>query len=118
MRFDREAGKKESAATDGITGLDSSVKCLPTCRSVRFENGVSCILVTMIATAPIACIEKQRLLQAYTAAVAECNRLQSAQVSGLLQDDGFDFEMEIAKAGDRREQAKYAILAHQQEHGC
>jgi hypothetical protein len=67
---------------------------------------------------PIACIEKRRLLLAYTTAVAECNRLQSAQVSALLQGDGFDLEMEIAKAGERREQLKYAVLAHQQQHGC
>ena len=66
----------------------------------------------------IACVEKRRLLQAFTEAVAECNRLQSSQVSGLLQGDGFDLEAEIAEAAERRELAKYAAIAHQQEHGC
>jgi hypothetical protein len=66
----------------------------------------------------VACVEKRRLLQAFTEAVAECNRLQSAQVSGLLQGDGFDLESDIAKAAQGRELAKYAVIAHQQEHGC
>jgi hypothetical protein len=73
----------------------------------------------MAMPAPIvACVKKRRLLQAFTEAVAECNRLQSAQVSLLLQGDGFNLESEIAKAAQRREFAKYAVIAHQQEHGC
>ena len=35
-----------------------------------------------------------------------------------LKGHSFAFEEEIAKANARREQAKYAILAHRQEHGC
>jgi len=66
----------------------------------------------------MACIEKYRLLQAFARAVSEHNRMMSAQVAAVLNGDDFPFEEEIAKAAARRENAKYAILAHQQEHGC
>ena len=72
----------------------------------------------MAAPTPIACAEKQRLLQAFTDAVSDCHRMQSAQLEVLLREDRFDFEIEIAKAAQRRELAKYAVIAHQQEHGC
>jgi len=44
--------------------------------------------------------------------------MMSAQVAAVLNGDDFSYEEEIAKAAARRENAKYAILAHQQEHGC
>ena len=57
-------------------------------------------------------------MQAFTSAVAEYHRMQSAQVAALTRGDGFLFEIEIAHARDQRDLAKYAILEHQQEHGC
>ena len=72
----------------------------------------------MVAAWPIACSEKQRLLHAFTNAVSACHRLQSAQLGVLLHEDRFDFEIEIARAAEQREQAKYAVMAHQDEHGC
>jgi hypothetical protein len=54
----------------------------------------------------------------FMSAVSEYHRMQSAQTESLLKGDGFAFEEEIAKATTRRENAKYAILAHQQGHGC
>jgi hypothetical protein len=71
----------------------------------------------MAAPTPKADTEKQRLLQAFTDAVSEYHRMQSAQLEALLRGDAFDFEIEIAKAAQRREQAKYAIIAYQEEHG-
>jgi hypothetical protein len=67
---------------------------------------------------PIVCIEKQRLIQEYTNAVSECNRLQSAQVLAVRRAEDFTFEEEIAKASQRREYAKYAIMDHSEKHGC
>jgi hypothetical protein len=36
----------------------------------------------------------------------------------MLKGDDFSFEEQIAAASLRREQAKYAILAHRTAHGC
>ena len=44
--------------------------------------------------------------------------MQSAQVAAVLKGADFPFEAELAAAASRRENAKYAILVHQQEHGC
>ena len=67
---------------------------------------------------PIVCIEKRRLLQEYTNAVSDCNRLQSAQVLAVKRGECFTFEEEIAKASQRREHAKYTIIDHAEKHGC
>jgi hypothetical protein len=66
----------------------------------------------------IACIEKEKLMRAFAQAVSEHHRMQTAQVAAVLQGEDFPFENEIARAAAQRENAKYAILAHQQEHGC
>ena len=66
----------------------------------------------------IVCIEKRRLLQEFAHAVSEFNRINSAQVAAVMRGEDFPFQMELADALDRKEQAKYAILAHQEQHGC
>jgi hypothetical protein len=67
---------------------------------------------------PALCFEKQRLLKDYANAVSECNRIQSAQVVAVKRGESFTFENELATASQRRENAKYAILTHTEEHGC
>jgi hypothetical protein len=54
----------------------------------------------------------------FTAAVQECNRLQTEQIKGLLRGEGFLLETEIAQAMERRERTKYAAMEHQLRHGC
>jgi hypothetical protein len=71
-----------------------------------------------MASSLIACIEKQRLLQEFARAVSEYHRLQSAQVAAVINGEGFLFEEQLADAAIRRDEAKYAVLAHQQAHGC
>ena len=71
-----------------------------------------------MSPSPAFCAVKQALTAEFTSAVSEYLRMQSAQLESLLNGDGFQFEAEIAAAGARRENAKYAILAHQQSHGC
>ena len=71
----------------------------------------------MAAPVPKVCIEKQRLLQAFARAVSEHHRMQSAQVAAVMRGADFPFAEEIAKASEGRDRAKYAVLAHQQEHG-
>jgi hypothetical protein len=70
------------------------------------------------AHSSILCFEKEKLLREFAHAVSEYNRMHSAQLAAVLKDEDFPFGEEIAKAEQRKEEAKYAILAHRQEHGC
>jgi hypothetical protein len=72
----------------------------------------------MAAPAMHACAEKRRLIMRFTAAVEECNRLQTKQTSALLRGEGFLWETQIAQAMERRDRTKFAVMGHQQEHGC
>ena len=72
----------------------------------------------MAAPAPFVCNEKERLLRAFAHAVSEHHRMQSAQLAAVMRGEDFLFEEQIAKASARREEAKYAVLIHQQDHGC
>ena len=67
---------------------------------------------------PIACIEKKRLFDAFAHAVSEYNRMNTAQLRAVMRGDGFQFTEQVADAGQRKDEAKYAILKHEQEHGC
>ena len=73
-----------------------------------------------MAAAPsaIVCLKKEKLLREFAKAVSDYHRMQSAQLAALLKGQDFMFQAEIAEASDRKEQAKYAILEHRQEHGC
>ena len=64
------------------------------------------------------CLEKVKLIKAYEWAVSEYNRMNTAQVAALRNGDGFVFSEQIAQAELLRERAKYAILQHEEEHGC
>jgi hypothetical protein len=44
--------------------------------------------------------------------------MNSAQVVALRNDDGFIFTEQIAAAGLHMDRAKYALLKHEEEHGC
>ena len=57
-------------------------------------------------------------MAAFTQAVSDHHRIQSAQLAALLKGEDFPFEEEIAQAAARREEAKYAVLRHQEDHGC
>ena len=72
----------------------------------------------MAAPFPKACTEKRKLLKQFVKAVSDQHRIQSAQVAAVLNGQGFMFQSELAEANERKDQLKYAILAHLQEHGC
>jgi hypothetical protein len=72
----------------------------------------------MAALAPVPCSEKRGLIMRFTAAVQNCNQLQSEQIKALLRGEGFFLETEIAQAMERRERTKYAVMEHQLRHGC
>jgi hypothetical protein len=65
-----------------------------------------------------ACIELRRLQQEFADAVSEHHRIQSAQVAAVMNGEVCPFEKELAEALTRKENAKYAIIAHQEKHGC
>jgi hypothetical protein len=74
--------------------------------------------VAVSALPIVACAEKWRLLKAFTKAVSDLNRIHSAQMAAVLNGEGFQFQEEFEEALGRKEKAKYAVLAHQEEHGC
>ena len=69
-------------------------------------------------SSPILCFEKQRLIKEFERAVADYHRMNSAQVAAVRNGEDFPFTEQIAEAGARKENAKYAVIEHQIEHGC
>jgi len=67
---------------------------------------------------PILCIEKQRLLKEYTSAVSDWARMHSAHVAALKGGEKDVFDEQLSAASDRVDNAKYAVIAHQEMHGC
>jgi len=64
------------------------------------------------------CAEKKRLIEAFTAAVSEYLRVQSVQLTLLIENQSFAFEAELNAARERKDAARLAIAAHEQQHGC
>ncbi len=66
------------------------------------------------------CLEKQRLQEEFIAACHELNTLQSDQISAVIAGDSdfmrFDDLLHLAR--EKKEQAKYALLSHMEEHRC
>jgi hypothetical protein len=63
-------------------------------------------------------MKKQELLREFEGAVSELHRMKSAQVLAVWRGEDRLFHEQIAAAVDRKDQAKQAIIAHQQTHGC
>ncbi len=72
----------------------------------------------MAASAPFICIEKERLFRAYGAASLDYSRLSSARVAALANGEEPPSIDELSAAELRKDNAKYAILVHQEGHGC
>ena len=66
----------------------------------------------------ITCIEKSRLLAAYAEAASEYNLMQRVQAAAVQNGEEPGFQEEIARASGRKNEAKHAVTAHQEEHGC
>jgi hypothetical protein len=65
------------------------------------------------------CLEKRRLLEAFTEAVHEAMLLQQQQVTDIVNDDDFSrFDVLLHMASEKKQQAKYAYLQHVEKHGC
>jgi hypothetical protein len=72
----------------------------------------------MAAPAPILCMEKERLIRAYTDAALEYNHLNSIRIAALIRGEETPPVGQISEAEMRKENSKYAILAHMLDHGC
>ena len=66
------------------------------------------------------CIEKQRLQEEFIAACHDLNTLQSDQISAVIAGDSdfMRFDDLLHMARERKEQAKYILLSHIEEHRC
>jgi len=66
------------------------------------------------------CEEKQRLLIEFLDAVHELIALQTAQTHSVIRGDPdfLRFDVSLHFAQERKERAKYAWIAHVEEHGC
>ena len=71
-----------------------------------------------VAPAPIFCIESARLKDRYQRAVSEYLRLQAAQIAAVINDATDTLQNEIHEADERKDAAKYALIAHLESHGC
>jgi len=66
------------------------------------------------------CEHKQRLLRNFLNTIQELNAIQAQQTRAVIEGDGdftrFDVLLHLAQ--ERKDQAKYAWIAHVEEHRC
>ena len=69
---------------------------------------------------PCFCKEKYRLLDDFLNAVRELNRLQTLQTQAVIRGDRdfVRFDILMYDAQERKNAAKYAWIAHVEEHHC
>ena len=66
---------------------------------------------------PIVCPVHQRLMEEYADAVTAYSRFLSAKVAASLKGEAFPFASDMARAENRKDNAKQAIFLHAEEHG-
>ena len=66
----------------------------------------------------ILCVERQQLITELEKAVADFNRISSAQLAALRNGEGLMFVEHLAAARLRIDRTRRAIIAHDEEHGC
>lgn len=66
------------------------------------------------------CAEKHRLLREFLTTIQELNAIQAQQTWAVIEgdDDFARFDVLLHLAQERKDQAKYAWIAHVEEHGC
>jgi hypothetical protein len=90
-------------------------------RRIDFENQArsSRPVAVQVPAIPF-CWEKKYLLDAFVKAIHEVSAAQSAQLAAVARgcSSFCDYEEWINFAREKKDLAKYAYLAHVQEHGC
>ena len=66
------------------------------------------------------CAEKNRLMKEFLRAIHELGQIQAQQAKALIENDPdfARFDLLIHMANEKKDQVKYAWLAHVDEHGC
>ena len=66
------------------------------------------------------CVERQRLIEAFLTAVHELNMLQHQQTHAVVEgdEDFARFDVLLHLAQEKKDNAKYAWIAHVESHGC
>ena len=66
------------------------------------------------------CEQKQRLIRNFLNAIQELNAVQAEQTRAVIEGDGdfTRFDVLLHLALERKDQAKYAWIAHVEEHRC
>ena len=66
------------------------------------------------------CEQKYRLLDQFLEAVHELGTLQAAQTRSVIrgEPDFLRFDLALYHALEKKDKAKYAWIAHVEEHGC
>jgi hypothetical protein len=66
------------------------------------------------------CEQKHQLLARFLAAVKELSELHQQQIRAVIEGDPdfTRFETLLYRAGQRKDLAKYALMAHADAHGC
>jgi hypothetical protein len=66
------------------------------------------------------CEQKNRLLKEFSAAIHELVEIQSQQTQAVIEEDPdfARFDVLLHMALERKEQAKYAWIAHVESHHC
>jgi hypothetical protein len=66
------------------------------------------------------CATAQMLLRAFLACLEEMHDLYDQQFWAIISEDAefHRFDLLIHEVNDRRENAKYALMQHVEEHGC
>jgi hypothetical protein len=86
------------------------------CLGVTYEGNVARAQIPKIGF----CAEKNRLLEDFLEAIHEMNAIQSQQTQAVIEGDcdfvRFDVLLHLAQ--NKKERAKYAWIAHVQEHHC
>ena len=67
-----------------------------------------------------SCEAKLNLMEEFLAAASELVKVHNDQVKAVIADDpDFGrFDLLIHQANERKRRAKYAYMAHLEEHGC
>ena len=66
------------------------------------------------------CMEKNRLLKELLTAIHELNEIQNQQTQAVIDGDPdfARFDVLLHMAHERKDEAKYAWIAHVEGHGC
>jgi hypothetical protein len=72
----------------------------------------------MTSPSALICSERERLLRAFADATLGYNRLYAARVAADALGEDRAPGSDLSEAETQRDNAKYALLWHQQDHAC